>query len=151
MKRKNHVILVALDDSIASRAVIDSLATLPLRMEDCVLHLVHFLREPPASEDLMGKKFSAQQPGRMMSLLEGAKNNLVASGFHPANIHVQLITETYPTVADGIIDQFRKNDFDMVVIGRKKMSKAEEFVMGDPSVKLVRALKGASILVIKSD
>ena len=38
----------------------------------------------------------------------------------------------------------------MVVIGRKRMSKAEEFVMGDPSIKLIRALQGASILVIKS-
>jgi len=68
----------------------------------------------------------------------------------PNNIQVKLITETYPTLADGIIDQYKKNDFDMVVIGRKRMSKAEEFVMGDPSIKLIRALEGASILVIKS-
>ena len=38
----------------------------------------------------------------------------------------------------------------MVVIGRKKMSKAEEFVLGDPSVKLVRALENTAIVVIKS-
>ncbi len=39
----------------------------------------------------------------------------------------------------------------MVVIGRKRMSKAEEFVMGDVSVKLVRALEGAAVLVVTSD
>jgi hypothetical protein len=38
----------------------------------------------------------------------------------------------------------------MVVIGRKKMSKAEEFVMGDISVRLIRALEGVSVLVVKS-
>lgn len=151
MKRRNYVILVALNDSISSRAVIESLSTLPLRLEECVLHLIHFLRKPSASEDLMGKKFSAQQPARMMSILEKARDNLAASGFNPDKIYTELITETYPTVADGVIDQYQKNDFDMVVIGRKKMSKAEEFVMGDPSIKLIRALEKASILVIKSD
>jgi hypothetical protein len=38
----------------------------------------------------------------------------------------------------------------MVVIGRKDMSKAEEFVMGDASVKLIRELQGTAVLVIKS-
>ena len=150
MKNRNQVIMVALDDSISSRAVIDTLSTLPLCKDECELHLVHFLRKPSASEDLMGKKFSAEQPKRMMSVLEKARDNLVGIGFNTDKIKVELITDPYPTVADGIIDQYQKNDFIMVIIGRKRMSKAEEFVMGDPSIKLIRALEGASILVIKS-
>ena len=150
MKNQDHVILVALDDSTSSRAVVGFLKTLPLSREACIFHLIHFLRKPAASEDLMGKKFSAEQPGRMMSVLEKARDSLVSSGFKPDNIQVKLITEAYATVADGIIDQYQKHHFDMVVIGRKRMSKAEEFVMGDPSIKLIRALEGASILVIKS-
>lgn len=150
MEKKRHIILVALNDSTSSRAVIDFLITLPLCLEDCVLYLFHFLRKPSASEDLMGKKFSAEQPKRMMSMLEKARDRLIETGFNPKNVQVKLITETYPTLADGIIDQYKKNNFNMVVIGRKRMSKAEEFVMGDPSIKLIRALEGASILVIKS-
>jgi hypothetical protein len=38
----------------------------------------------------------------------------------------------------------------MVVLGRKRMSKAEEFVLGDVGVKLVRALEGVAILVVKA-
>jgi hypothetical protein len=38
----------------------------------------------------------------------------------------------------------------MVVIGRKRMSKAEEFVMGDISIKLIRALENAAVLVVTS-
>ena len=83
-------------------------------------------------------------------MLEKARDRLIETGFNPKNVRVELITETYQTLADGIIDQYQKNDFDMVIIGRKRMSKAEEFVMGDPSIKLIRALEGASILVIKS-
>ena len=76
---------------------------------------------------------------------------LIENGFKPDNVEINMVSEPYPTVADGIIDQFKKGKFDMVVIGRKKMSKAEEFVLGDVSVKLVRALQGAAVLVVKSE
>jgi nucleotide-binding universal stress UspA family protein len=59
-------------------------------------------------------------------------------------------SEAYPTVADGIIDQCRKRNCTMVVLGRKRMSKAEEFVMGDVCVKLVRGLEKAAVLVVKT-
>ena len=49
-----------------------------------------------------------------------------------------------------IIDQHKKQKYDMVVIGRKSMSKAEEFVMGDISIKLIRQLEGVAVLVVKS-
>ena len=54
-----------------------------------------------------------------------------------------------PTVADGIIAEFERGAYDLVVIGRKKMSKAEEFVMGDASIKLIRALDKAPVIVVK--
>ena len=55
----------------------------------------------------------------------------------------------YPTITDGIIDQVGKGRYHLVVIGRKKMSTAEEFVMGDISIKLVRALRGTAVLVVE--
>jgi nucleotide-binding universal stress UspA family protein len=111
---------------------------------------MHFLRKPSSSEELMGKKFVSGQPSRMMAVLEKAKDRLVEKGFSPKNIKVELVEEPYQTVADGIIDQVRKQNSDLVIIGRKSMSKAEEFVMGDISVKLVRALEKAAVLVVKS-
>ena len=61
-----------------------------------------------------------------------------------------MVTEPYRTIADGIIDQCQKRNIDIVALGRKRMSKAEEFVLGDVSVKLIRALEGVAVLVIKS-
>ena len=84
-----------------------------------------------------------------MAMLADAKKKLVDSGFLPDHTEVSLVTESYATVADGIIDQFRKGDYQMVVIGRKRMSKAEEFVLGDASIKLVRALEGTAVMVVK--
>jgi len=143
-------ILVPLNDSISSRTVLDYLTGLSLCPEDWHISLVHFFKKSLASEELMGKKFAEEQPARMLAVLQKAKDRLVENGFNPKKIKTELIEEPYPTVADGIIDQFNKGDFETVLIGRKRMSKAEEFVMGDISVKLIRALEDAAVLVVKS-
>ena len=83
-------------------------------------------------------------------MLNEAKSKLVESGFHPDAIDTKLVTDPYPTITDGIIDQLKKGNYSPVVIGRKEMSKAEEFVLGDISVKLLRALENTAILVVKS-
>jgi nucleotide-binding universal stress UspA family protein len=147
----NNSILVAINDSISSRAVMDYLADLSLSPDNLKITLLHVYREPSSSsEELMGKKFLGKMPSRLLNVLQKAKDKLIESGFNPDKIEIKLISEPYPTVADGIIDQFKKGDFNMVAIGRKRMSKAEEFVLGDVSVKLVRAIEGAAVLVVKS-
>jgi nucleotide-binding universal stress UspA family protein len=145
----NNSVLIALNDSVSSRAVVDFVTGLSLCPEDWHVTLIHLFKKTLASEELMGKKFTAELPSRFLAVLEKAKGKLVEKGFTPDKIDIKLVDEDYPTVADGIIDQFKKGDFNMVVIGRKRMSKAEEFVMGDISVKLIRALEGAAVLVVK--
>lgn len=147
----NNSILVALNDSMSSRAVVDFIGRLSFCPEDWHITLLHLFRKPSASEELMGKKFTEEQPTRFVAVLQKAKDKLVEFGFNPNKIEVEMVTQPYATIAEGIIDQFRKKNYDMVVIGRKRMSKAEEFVMGDVSVKLVRALEGAAVLVVTSD
>lgn len=142
--------LVALNDSISSQAVIDFLADLPLCREEMRVTLVHVYRKPAAVEDLMGQRFTSEQPSRFKKVLEEARDKLVASGFQPERIKTDLVDDPFPTVTDGIIDQFKKQKYDLVVIGRKNMSKAEEFVLGDISVKLVRALGETAVLVVKT-
>lgn len=142
-------ILIALNDSLSSRAVIDYISNLSFRPEDIRFTLLHIYREPASGEDLMGKKYMRKLPLKYLTMLSNAKGKLVEAGFLKETIEVSLITDSYPTVADGIIDQFKKNQYTMVVVGRKRMSKAEEFVMGDASVKLVRALEGTAVMVVK--
>jgi len=144
-------ILVSLNDSVSSRAVVEYLAQLSFCPEDWHITLIHLFRKPSASEELMGKKFTEELPERYRAMLEKARDKLVEAGFNPDHIEIKLVTEPYPTIADGIIDQCKKRKYNMVVIGRKKMSKAEEFVLGDVSVKLVRALEGAAVFVVKSE
>ena len=75
-----------------------------------------------AGEELMGKEFMEKQPERLMTMMENAKEKLVESGFKSDKITTELISEAYQSVGDGIIHQFQKGDYNMVVIGRKRMS-----------------------------
>lgn len=144
-------ILVPLSESRSSRRVIDYLLNMSLG-HDTRFVLIHVFRKPSAGEELMGKKYMAEIPARLERMLLDTKMRLVnEKGFPPENITIELIDKGHASVFDGITDYFGGTDCDTVVIGRKKMSKSEEFVLGDISVKLVRNLPKASILVVKTD
>lgn len=140
--------LIAMDDSVSSRTAVDFIANLAICPEEVDITLLHVFRKPSAGEELMGEKFMKEQPTRYLKAMEMAKDKLVDKGCNPQTVKIKLIEDPYTTVTEGIIDQFNKGDYSMVVIGRRRMSKAEEFVRGDVSVKLVRALKGAAVLVV---
>ncbi|MGD9078532.1 MAG: universal stress protein [Desulfobacterales bacterium] len=150
MVLKNSM-LIAMNDSLSARAAVDFIADLAIRPEEMDITLLHVFRKPSAGEDLMGKKFMKEQPAKYLKVMESAKEKLVEKGCKPDTVKIELVEDPYPTVGEGIIDQFNKGDYSMVVIGRKRMSKAEEFVRGDVSIKLVRALKGAAVLVVTAN
>ncbi len=146
-----NTILAAVSDSPSSWAVIEFLGNLSLCPEQVEITLLNVIRKPTSGEELMGKKFIEEQPERYHKTLEKAKNRLVEKGFLEESIKIEVINHPFPTIADGVIDYFSKHHFNMVLIGRKKMSKAEEFVLGDVSVKLVRALDSTAVVVVKID
>ena len=143
--------LVAVNDSVSSRAMMDFFEHFALDCSTTYVTLLHVFRKPSASEELMGEEYMQEKlPAKIKAILDDAKNKLVAKGIPPENVTINYVTEPYPTITDGLIDQYKKGVYDIVVIGRKEMSKAEEFVLGDISTRLIRALKGAAILVVRS-
>lgn len=151
MEKKKTKILVPIDDtkkSKTSRSVINYISNLSALNHQWHICLVHIFRIPSASEELMGKKFTSEQYSKILAMLENARENLIRNGFAPESVDLKIAKTKYSSVSDGIIDQYQKQSCDMIIIGRRKMSKAEEFVMGDISIKLIRMLEKASVLVV---
>jgi nucleotide-binding universal stress UspA family protein len=142
-------ILMAFNDSSSARSALDCLMQISTCPEGSKVTLLHILRKPTGSEGMMGEKYMQTVTVRIEEAMEKARRQLIEAGFRTENIVLKIVPTPYPTVADGLIDQFLKGDFNMVVIGRKKKSKAEEFVLGDTSIRLVRTLEGTAILVVK--
>lgn len=143
-------ILIAVTDSFSSKATLEYFSNLKFCPDSIDVTLIHVFRKPAAGDELMGKRFMEAQPERYLTLLEKAKQTLVEAGIPEENIQVKIVNEPCDTIADGIIEEFRKGNYSMIVIGRRKISKAEEFVKGDLCIKLVRELEGAAILAVKT-
>ena len=142
-------ILMAFNDSTSSRAALECLGRMSAAPEESTITLLHIFRKPTGSEEMMGKKFLQTASTRIREAMEKARGQLVRAGFRSENIELNLVDIPYATVADGIIAHYAGGNYDLVVIGRKRMSKAEEFVLGDTSIRLVRALENAAVLVVK--
>lgn len=142
-------ILVVLNEMPCSQLAVEFLSQVPLRFSEVHITLMHVLRKPDGSEEMMGKSYMLAQQKKIEMTMDSSRRQLIEVGYSPENIHLHLVSDPYPTVADGIIAEVEKGDYDMVVIGRKKMSKSEEFVMGDASIKVIRALDRATVVVVK--
>jgi len=143
-----HSILIVLKDSVSSREALEYISLLPLCKEDVEITLLHIFRKTSMSEELMGENFIEEETKKWEHQLEKAKKLLISQGFVNEKVHIKLVSESYPTVADGIIDQLKRGNYGTLVLGHKKKSRAEEFVKGDISMKLLRSLEGVAILSI---
>lgn len=142
-------ILIPVNNNETSKAVLNYLKNLNICTEGLEITFLHVLRMPSSGQELMGKRFMDKEPDKVNLLIEEAKEELVESGVNPDNIKSEILMGSFPTIADGIIEFFNKNHHTMVILGRKKLSKAEEFVLGDVSIKLVRDLEDTAVVVVK--
>ena len=116
---KNRI-LAAVSDSPSSWAVIEFLGNLSLCPEKIEITLLNVIRKPSSGEELMGKKFIEEQPERFHKTLEKAKQRLIEKGYLEDSITIDVISDPFPTIAEGIIEYFNKNHFDLVLIRTKK-------------------------------
>ena len=142
-------ILIIMNDASGSTAAVDFISHLPLIASEVNITLLHVFRQPSGSEKMMGKKFLKAQRERIRIAIADACRRLVTAGYREERIHPRLETEPYATVADGIIAEMGKEDYDIVVISRKRMSRSEEFVLGDASINVIRAVDDAAVVVVK--
>jgi len=138
-----------MSDSVIFREVLNRFVSLPFEKEKLTITLVHVFRKATNSEQLLGQDYVAQQMERFSHNLNMTKTHLLSQGYKQDQVIVKLIETPYPSVAEGLIDQFEKGDYQVVVLGRKRMSKAEEFVLGDPCTKLLRNLENTCLMIIK--
>ena len=111
-------VLVALKNSASSSKVVEFLASMPLCSKDFSITLLNVYRKPSASEELMGEEFFKDEPARLRAFMENARQKLVQGGYHKDRIEIELVSDPYPTIAEGIIDRFEINRGTDTLVGR---------------------------------
>jgi nucleotide-binding universal stress UspA family protein len=132
-------ILVAMDGSGNSQraldAVSDLLAGSPFRMD-----MLHVIRASDA-------RYVAEVTSEMAGVFRQAEDKLVGKGFNPEQIGSKIITGARSR-AGTIVATARSEGYGTIVLGRRGLSRVQEFFMGRVSNKTVYLAKGLAVWVV---
>ena len=114
--------------------------------------LLHIILEPEATyfrDNDERQKWLAKQRGESGKMMEEYKHILVDAGFPEDKVNVRIDTMRAPSVADCIIKEQDEMKCCTIVIGRRGISKKEEFIFGSTSNKVIHEAKKCAVLVIE--
>lgn len=158
MKQK---ILIAVDGSEASVKAIESAGIILSGCADFELVLFHVL-EPPSM------LLVSEPPGLVLQeareeWVEENRGVIQEEIFDPAveilkgkgvnenmtTIRTKICTKGPPDVALAIIAEAKANAYDIVVLGKRGLSRTKEFILGSVSCKVVHHLDGCTIWIVE--
>ena len=148
----NRNILIAVDESENAARSVSYVTGLLAGLPGVHVKLITIIAEP--SEDyfmsegertawIEDKKASAR------SLLEGYRKILVAGGFRDEDVETHAAMKACTSIGECILHEQQRLDCATVVIGRRGISKKEEFIFGSTSNKILHAAKDCAVWVIE--
>lgn len=82
-------------------------------------------------------------------ILDEHRQMLIQAGFRDEDVTVIAVMKSCASIAECIIEEQKKFGCGTVVIGRRGISKKEEFIFGSTSTKILHIAKDCSIWVIE--
>jgi nucleotide-binding universal stress UspA family protein len=161
-KRQRDKFLVALDASEGAMLAVDYVARMIGCCPSVEVTLFHVLRgfdifhQPvgkpaaPVSDPLWRERLEKEleQAG---SGIEGvfaeATGRLIGAGLAPARVSRKVVKGA-SSRAGAIVDEMEKGGFDTVVVGRRGLSRVQEFFMGRVSSKVIHLAKDRTVWVV---
>lgn len=148
----NRNILIAADESDNSRRAIQYVANLLGGVKGFKVTVLHVIREPeedffPAETE---KEKWYQDYGRKTDLmLEEYRRMLVDSGFDSEDVSTRSTVRYCPSMAECILAERDNLEYGTLVVGRKGLSRKEEFLFGSISGKIVRTARNCTVWVVE--
>jgi nucleotide-binding universal stress UspA family protein len=150
--KRDRNILIAVDASEnAKRAVLyvkELLAGLP----GFHITILTIISRPPEDYFVSGDERDSwieNQNASAKSVLESYRLILFQGGFRDEDITLHSVMTECTSLAECILDEQRKLSCGTVVIGRRGISKKEEFIFGSTSNKILHTPKDCSVWVIE--
>ncbi len=146
-------ILIAIDLSENSLKAVDYVA----RMMQCHaavdVTLLNVIKEP--STDIMPDErermdYVEQKRSETLGLMEQAARKLTEHEIPEKNVHLKIQICSKPvSVAELILKECEAGSYGTIVVGRRGMSKKEEFLFGSVSNKIVREARDCTVWVVE--
>jgi len=144
-------IILAIDDSARSFNAVEYVGSLLGHRDDVVLCLLHIYPEPPPDYYRSGASLDDYKRGqeeRARNLFGLAETILLRHGVPAAAIVSRCLMAEGQTISAAILDMQVREHYGTIVVGKRGIPKAEEFLFGSISNALVHTGKDIAVWVI---
>jgi nucleotide-binding universal stress UspA family protein len=146
-------ILIAIDLSENSLKAVDYVGRMMSCDPNVQITLLNVIREP--SPDVMpDEKERKDQVQRLhsetLALTEEAGKRLSSQGIPQENIHIKIqVCDRFVTISELILAEQKREGYETIVIGRRGMTKRQEFLFGSISKKVVTDARDCVVWVVE--
>jgi nucleotide-binding universal stress UspA family protein len=132
-------ILLALDGSENSMRTVDYVGKIlgGSLLDLCLINVIRWNK----------REFVKRARSEIGSVLEQSKRQLMRSGFDGAQISTKIITGAHSR-AEAIVNEARKGGYGSIVVGRRGLSKVQDFFIGRVSNKVVQLAKREAVWIV---
>lgn len=146
-------ILIAVDLSENSLKAVEYVGAMTSCHPAVQITLLHVIKEP--SPDIMPDEKQRQSHvervrAEVLTLMEQAAKRLTSMGIPEKHVKVKIQTCKIPvTISELILHEQKCGGYGTIVIGRRGVSKREEFLFGSVSNSVMREAKCCAVWVIE--
>ena len=145
-------IMVAVDGSDNARRAVLFVGDFFGCYEGFQVTLLHIILEPEATyfaDNDERQQWLFDQRSEAQKVMDEYRHILVDAGFQEDKVNVRINTMRATSVADCIIKEQEEMKCCTIVIGRRGISKKEEFIFGSTSNRIIHEAKKCAVLVIE--
>jgi len=102
---------------------------------------------PSELEESLEERWSEEERGEMRPVFDEARIRLINAGFNPNRVTTKFIRGV-PSRAGVIFEEAKLGRYGSIVVGRRGLSKVEEFFMGRVSNKVLHLAKEMAVWVV---
>jgi nucleotide-binding universal stress UspA family protein len=151
-KMKGRNILIAVDASENAKRAIQYVRDVIGGLPGFHVTVLSIISEPSEDYFVNADERNAwveKENAATKSILDEYRQVLIQAGFRDEDVTVLAVMKSCASIAECILDEQRKLGCGTVVIGRRGISKKEEFMFGSTSTKILHIAKDCSIWVIE--
>jgi len=95
------------------------------------------------------KKYEQEARAKMEAVFAQAAAVLQEAGLSAENIRTRFIVTDEPGIAQGLLAEQKAGRYGTLVVGRRGVTKAEEFLFGSVSNKIIHHAKDCAVWVVE--
>ena len=143
--------LVAIDSSENALQAVNYVAQV-LGGFDFKINLFHAIRGDQSVHSGIAHLFFPKESledaeAEAIAIFDKAKRRLEEAGFTSDQINTKLVTDV-PSRAEAIVKEAREGDYGTIVLGRRGLSKVQEFLLGRVSNKVIHIIRRRALWIV---